>query len=324
LGMKEYLIRRSVQLVVTFFILVTISFFLFRIMPGDPTAMLLLNPQLDPETRIMLKRKLGLDLPWHVQYFVFIKNLFSGEFGVSFYHGKPVIEVILGVRLLNTFTLVGSSTILAIIIGMILGCIAAWRRGKVVDLGSILFSLLFYSMPVFWLGMLLLLIFAVRMHIFPVSGTVTAGVYHANFFEYLKDYLWHMTLPATCLTLIQIGSNFLIMRNTLLDVLSEDYIVTAMAKGLNDRQILFKHAMRNAMLPMVTIIALQLAFIISGATLTETVFSWAGLGKLIADAVFERDYPLLQGIFIVTSILVLIANFLADIIYAYLDPRIRY
>ena len=322
--MKDYLIRRSIQLVITFFILVTISFFLFRVMPGDPTAMLLLNPQLDPETRLLLKKKLGLDLPWHIQYFVFIKNLFMGEFGVSFYHGKPVIDVILGIRLFNTVMLVGSSTVLAIIIGIILGCIAAWRRGSPIDLASIVSSLLFYSMPVFWLGMLLLLIFAVRMGLFPVSGTITAGVYHPDIFSYICDYLWHMTLPAICLTLIQIGGNFLIMRNTLLDVLSEDYIVTAMAKGLSDRQVLFRHAMRNAMLPMVTIIALQLAFIVSGATLTETVFSWAGLGKLVADAVFERDYPLLQGIFIITSILVLFANFLADIVYAYLDPRIRY
>jgi len=323
-GLRDYILRRSVECIITFFIVVTINFFLFRIMPGDPTIVLLLNPKIKPETRLLLKHQLGLDLPYHIQYFVFIKNLLCGEFGISFHYGRPVIEVIGGRRLFNTLMLLGSSTVMAIIIGTILGAVAAWRRGAKIDISSLIFSLLTYSMPVFWLGMMLILIFSVYLRWFPIAGTLTAGVTHPNILAYIGDYLWHMTLPALALTLIQIGSNFLIMRNSLLDVFTEDYIVTARAKGLKERDVLVRHAMRNAMLPMITIIALQLATIVNGATLTETVFSWAGLGRLTYEAVLERDYPVLQGILCITSIAVLLANFIADIIYGIADPRVRY
>jgi len=323
LGFREYVMRRGVECIVTFFILITLNFFLFRIMPGDPTALLLLNPKIKPETRELLRKKLGLDLPWHIQYFVFIKNLFRGEFGVSFHYGRPVMEVI-AQRLPNTIILVGSSTLLAIIIGILTGAIAAWRRGTKVDKSLLIFSLATYSTPVFWLGMLLILFFSVYIGVFPIAGTTTAGVRHPNIFAYIVDYLWHMVLPLLCLVLIQIGSNFLILRNTLLDVLTEDYIITAKAKGLGSKIVLYKHALKPAMLPMITIAAIQLAFTVSGATLTETVFSWMGLGRLIYEAVLWRDYPILQGIFSIITITVLLANFIADIIYGFVDPRIRY
>lgn len=323
MGLKEYAIKRAGETVVTFFILVVIGFFLFRIMPGDPTAILLLNPHISPETRMLLRKQLGLDQPLHIQFFYFIKNFLMGEFGYSFHNGRPVIEVIFGYRLWNTLVLVGSSVALAILIGVLAGAIAALKRGSRVDVGMLTASLTFYSMPVFWLGMILLMLFGVYMRVFPLGGTVSARA-HENLLDYISDYLNHMVLPLTALTLIQIGYNFLIVRNTLIDVLTEDYILAVRAKGLPERTVLFKHALRNAVLPLTTIVALQLAGIFTGAVLTETVFSWEGLGRLLYEAVDERDYPVLQGFFALVVIAFLLANYVSDIVYAILDPRVRY
>lgn len=323
MGLKEYAIKRAGETLVTFFILVIVGFFLFRVMPGDPTAILLLNPHISPETRMLLRKQLGLDQPLHVQFFYFMKNFLMGEFGYSFHNGQPVIEIIFGYRLWNTLILVGSSVILAIFVGVIGGAIAALKRGSRVDIGMLATSLTFYSMPVFWLGMIFLMLFSVYMRVFPLGGTVSARA-HENFLDYLSDYLSHMILPLTCLTLIQIGYNFLIVRNTLIDVLTEDYIVVVRAKGLPERTVLFRHALRNAILPLATIVALQLAGIFTGAVLTETVFSWEGLGRLLYEAVDERDYPVLQGLFALIVIAFLLANYVSDIVYALLDPRVRY
>ena len=323
MGLKEYALKRAVETVATFFILVVVGFFLFRIMPGDPTAILLLNPHISPETRMLLKKQLGLDQPLHIQFLYFIKNFVMGEFGYSFHSGRPVVELIFGYRLWNTLILVGASVVLAIIIGVIMGAVAALKRGSKADLGMLTVSLTFYSMPVFWLGMILLMMFSVYMRMFPLGGTVSARA-HENLWEYVYDYLSHMVLPLTALTLIQIGYNFLIVRNTLVDVLTEDYILAARAKGMPERDVLFRHALRNAMLPLTTIIALQLAGIFTGAVLTETVFSWEGLGRLLYEAVDERDYPVLQGLFALIVVAFLLANYVADIVYAMLDPRVRY
>ena len=322
-GLKEYAIKRAIETIATFFILVIIGFFLFRVMPGDPTAILILNPHISPETRLLLRKQLGIDQPLYIQFFYFIKNFFMGEFGYSFHNGRPVVELIFGYRLFNTLVLVGTSVVLAIIIGVIMGAIAALRRGSKVDLGMLTASLAFYSMPVFWLAMILLMLFSVYMRIFPLGGTISAKV-HESILDYIADYLNHMVLPLIALTLIQIGYNFLIVRNTLIDILTEDYIVAVRAKGLPERTVLFKHALRNAMLPLTTIVALQLASIFTGAVLTETVFSWEGLGRLLYEAVDERDYPVLQGLFALIVVAFLVANYVADIVYAFLDPRVRY
>jgi len=324
MGLKEYAIRRGLETIVAFFILLTVGFFLFRIMPGDPTAILILNPHLDPEARQLLRQQLGLDQPLIIQYFYFIKNFIMGEFGYSYHDGRPVLELILGVRLVNTIILVGTSVVLAIIIGVIIGALAALKRGTKIDVGLLTFSLVFYSMPVFWLAMILLMMFAVYWGLFPLGGTISATIRHQNIFELIADYLWHMTLPLIALTLIQIGYNFLIVRNTIIDILMEDYVTTARAKGLPEKVVLYKHILRNAMLPLTTIVALQLAGIFTGAVLTETVFSWEGLGRLLYEAVDGRDYPVLQGLFAIITIAFLVANYVADILYAFLDPRVRY
>lgn len=323
MGLKEYAVRRAGETIITFFILIIVGFFLFRIMPGDPTAILLLNPHISPETRILLRKQLGLDQPLYIQFFYFIKNFFMGEFGYSFHNGRPVVEIIFGYRLWNTLILVGSSVVLAILIGVLTGAIAALRRGSRVDLGMLTAFLVFYSMPVFWLGMILLMLFGVYMRIFPLGGTISVRA-HENLLDYVSDYLSHMVLPLTSLTLIQIGYNFLMVRNTLMDVLTEDYVLVARAKGLPEKMVLYKHALRNALLPLITIVTLQLAGIFTGAVLTETVFSWEGLGRLLYEAVNERDYPVLQGLFALIVVAFLIANYVSDILYAFLDPRVRY
>lgn len=323
MGLKEYAVRRAGETIITFFILMIVGFFLFRIMPGDPTAILLLNPHIPPETRILLRKQLGLDQPLYIQFFYFIKNFFMGEFGYSFHNGRPVVEIIFGYRLWNTLILVGSSVVLAILIGVLTGAIAALRRGSRVDLGMLTAFLVFYSMPVFWLGMILLMLFGVYMRIFPLGGTISVRA-HENLLDYVSDYLSHMVLPLTSLTLIQIGYNFLMVRNTLMDVLTEDYVLVARAKGLPEKMVLYKHALRNALLPLITIVTLQLAGIFTGAVLTETVFSWEGLGRLLYEAVNERDYPVLQGLFALIVVAFLIANYVSDILYAFLDPRVRY
>lgn len=324
MGLKEYVVRRGVQTVIAFFVLITIGFFLFRIMPGDPTAILILNPKIPPETRQLLRQRLGLDRPLWEQYFYFIKNFFLGEFGYSFHYGRPVTELIFGIRLINTLILVGLSTVTAIVIGVLLGAIAGYRRGSRLDVSLTTFSLLFYCTPVFWLGMIMLLIFSVNMKLFPIGGTTSAILESEDILTRIKDYLWHLTLPFTALVLIQIGYNFLIIRNIISDIMTEDYIVTARAKGLPERIILFRHAMKNAALPLTTMIALQLAGIFTGAVLTETVFSWEGLGSLLYEAVDTRDYPILQGLFALITSAFLIANYISDILYALLDPRVRY
>jgi len=323
--MRDYLIKRGISALVTLGLAVILTFFLFRIMPGDPTRTMVGDFRVTPEVRQMLVHQFGLDQPIWVQFVLYIRNLFMGNLGVSFqYRGTPVAAIIFGRRLFNTFVLMGSSISVALIIGMIVGTVAAWKRESKFDISTVVFSLVTYSMPVFWLGMLIILVFGYYLALIPIAGTMTVGMTYSNVFEYAADYLHHMTGPFVTLTLSFVGFYFLIMRDSILDVFTEDYMLTAKAKGLGDRKILFGHAMRNATLPMVSLLAVEVTYLFGGATMTETVFSWYGIGRLIYEAVVMADYPVLQGIFVVMAVAVITANFCADIVYAFLDPRIRY
>jgi peptide/nickel transport system permease protein len=293
-------------------------------MPGDPRASMIAD-NMPPDTIAALARKFGLDRPLIEQFFLYLINLFQGDLGLSFSHAsEPVWETIFDFRFRNTFILMGSSLIVSILIGMVVGVIAASRRGSKVDTGSTVFFLVAYSMPVFWVGLLILLYFGFHMQLIPLAGTITRGADHANFLVYAADYLHHMMGPLIVLSLSFVGGFYLIMRDTVLDVFTQDYILAAEAKGLKERTILYGHAMRNAMLPMVSVIAVNLPYVISGATMTEYVFSWSGIGLLTYDSVLAADYPVLQGIFLFLATITLIANFIADVLYLYLDPRIRY
>jgi peptide/nickel transport system permease protein len=324
MGLKEYIGKRTLQGITTILLAITLNFVLFRIMPGDPTQAMVGDPRLDTETRLALIRKFGLDRPLFEQFVVYFINLFKGELGVSFVQlGRPVISIILGRKLVNTLVLMGSSMGIAFMLGIMFGVIAAWKHGTRADISFIIFSLATYSMPVFWFGMLLLLAFSFYFNVFPIAGTITPGVIHPNFLAYASDYLHHLMAPMITLAVSFFGGYFLFMRDTILDVFTEDYMLTARAKGLSDRKVLFKHAMRNALLPMVSLMGVHVTFLISGATMTETVFSWDGLGRLIYNSVRDSDYPVLQGIILIMSILVVVASVLADITNAFLDPRIR-
>ncbi|TEU12425.1 ABC transporter permease, partial [Candidatus Bathyarchaeota archaeon] len=237
--------------------------------------------------------------------------------------GRPVVSIILGRKMINTLILMGSSMFISFTLGIIFGVIAAWKRGTKLDISFIVISLATYSMPVFWFGMLLLLFFSYYINIFPIAGTITPGVVHPNFLAYAKDYLRHLMAPMITLGVSFFGGYFLFMRDTILDVFTEDYMLTARAKGLSNRKFLFKHAMRNALLPMVSLMGVHITFLLSGAVMTETVFSWDGLGRLIYDSVRNNDYPVLQGIFLLMAVLVVVASIIADIVNAYLDPRIK-
>lgn len=324
MSFKRYVVKRAFQGIITIMLAITLNFILFRIMPGDPTRAVVGDPRLDAETRLALRAKFGLDKPLLEQFILYFYNLFSGELGVSFVQmGRPVVEIILGRKMVNTVILMGSSMLLAFSLGIMVGVVAAWKQGTKMDVSSVVLSLATYSMPVFWFGMLLLLLLSYYINIFPIAGTITPGISHANFFEYAKDYLHHLIAPMITLAVSFFGAYFLFMRDTILDVFTEDYMLTARAKGLSDRKILFKHAMRNALLPMVSLMGVHVTFLISGATMTETVFSWDGLGRLIYDSVRNSDYPILQGIFLFMAVLVVIASIIADITNAYLDPRIK-
>jgi len=313
---------RTVYLAITVFAVVSLNFVIFRLMPGDPVSMLIAERILKPEMADEVRRMFGLDKPLWEQYVLYIANLLRGYFGYSFYWRRPVLDIIME-RLPNTLVLLGTSTAIAVILGVVLGIVAASRRGGKTDVGIVVTSLTFYAVPVFWIGMILLMVFAVYVPLFPIGGTVSRPPPEDPVL-YALDMLWHMALPMICLVLISFGSFTLLMRSSLLEALTEDYIVTARAKGVPERKVLYSHAFRNAVLPIVTAAALSFGYIVGGATLTETVFSWAGVGRLIYEAVIQRDYPVLQGAFFIIAVSVVMANFIADILYAVLDPRIRY
>ncbi|MFW9926414.1 MAG: ABC transporter permease [Candidatus Thorarchaeota archaeon] len=324
IGTWRYIGQRLAQTILIWFLIITLNFVIFRIMPGDPRQALL-GEGLSPDVRASLEARFGLNRPLIEQYWLYIINLFNGDLGVSFSHfNQPVMNVIFDFRFTNTFILMGASMFVAIIIGMVMGVLAAARRDTLVDSGSTIVFLVAYALPVFWIGVLILYYFGFLANLIPLAGTITRGVEHTDFISYMFDYLYHMTGPFIVLTLSFIGGFYLIMRDSVLDVFTQDYILAAKAKGLKERTILYGHAMRNAMLPMVSVIAVNMPYLISGAMMTEYVFSWSGLGLLTYNSVLTVDYPVLQGIFLFLATLAVVSNFLADVLYLYLDPRIRY
>jgi len=320
----RYIGQRAVQTLVIWFIIITLNFIIFRVMPGDPRQALL-GEGLSPELRVAVIERFGLNKPILEQYWLYLVNLFQGDLGYSFSHfGEPVVQTIFAFRFMNTFLLMGAALIISIFIGMAVGVYAAARRDTIVDTGSTVGFLVAYALPVFWIGILILYYMGFVWDFLPIAGTITRGYDHINFLDYMFDYTHHMIGPLIVLTLSFIGGFYLIMRDTVLDVFTQDYILAARAKGLKERTILYGHAMRNAMLPMVSVIAVNMPYLISGAMMTEYVFSWSGLGLLTYNSVLSVDYPVLQGVFLFLATIAVLSNFLADILYLYLDPRIRY
>lgn len=268
-----------------------------------------------------VKAELGLDKPLLAQFVDYTSDTLRGELGVSYIYSQPVSEVIAG-SVWPTVLLLGVATIGATAIGVLLGIWGAWRRGRASDIGTLSVSLITYSMPEFWLGMLLLLLFSVTLGVFPTSFMSTPGLQDASLASQALDTAEHLFLPALTLVLALMGEYALIMRSSVIEVMNEDYVTTARAKGLREALVLRRHIVPNALLPVVTLSALNLGFILSGAITVEAVFSWPGLGLLTYDAINSNDYPLLQGLFLVFSAAVILANLIADMLLGVLDPRI--
>ncbi len=318
----KYITKRILVMLLTLFVLVTILFFLFRVVPGDPVSMFI-DSGLDRESQELLLKHYGLDKPIGQQYIIYLKNLLKGDFGNSFQYGKSALEVI-SERFLNTMILMVTSLIIAFFIGIIMGAALAWRRNTKFDLIGTIITLIVRCAPIFWTGMILLSIFAFKLKILPLGGMNTPGMQFDNALQkyFNLDFLKHLILPAITAALYSAATPLLVMRTSMLEVIKEDYIELAQAKGLKEKHIMRKHAMRTALLPVVTIFAVQAGFAIGGSVLIETVFRWPGMGREIVLAVSFRDYPLAQTAFLLIGVMTALFNLIADILYAYLDPRV--
>jgi ABC-type dipeptide/oligopeptide/nickel transport system permease component len=314
----DYVIKRTAFAVVTVFVAVTLNFALFRLAPGSAVTDLSRVPHATPELRHALTKQFGLDKSKGAQYVVYLEQLAHGNLGVSFANEQPVSKN-LRVALINTLPMVFLGTLFAIIIGTLTGVIAAWRRGTPLEALTVTSALGFYSMPTHWLGLMLIIIFAGTL---PTGGMANEFLINPSFWTHVHDLASHIALPSLTLGLVLYGEYTLIVRSAMLETLGEDYILTARAKGLRPWAIVRRHALRNALLPVATLVALSLGYIVAGAILIETVFSWPGIGRAVYDAVLQRDYPMLQGAFLLLTISVVFFNLLADLLYYKLDPRI--
>ena len=314
----DYVVKRVVFALVTIFIAITLNFVLFRMAPGDAVTNLSRVPHATPETRAALRKEFGLDKSKLAQYGIYLKQLAHGNLGISFANQQPVSHN-LRAALTNTIPMVMLGTLFAIIFGTLTGIVSAWRRGTGVEGATMTTALGFYSMPTHWLGLMLVILFAGTL---PTGGMTNDFLINPSFFTHVKDIGEHMILPALTLGLVLYGEYTLIARSAMLETLGEDYILTARAKGLKPKTVVRKHALRNAMLPITTLIALSLGYIVAGAILIETVFSWPGIGRAVYDAVLQRDYPMLEGAFLVLTLSVIFFNLVADLLYFKLDPRI--
>ncbi len=333
MGIKAYLAKKVVGIIITMWVIATINFFLFQVMPF---TLLGINPeqwfvpivgtqhnlQYIQKIREMVIAQLGFNKPLDIRYFIYLKAMFTFQFGynVGSVLSGPVISTIARYAP-YTVLLLGGSTIVSFFISLYLGVFSAHKRGTTVDQVSFMTLLFFYAMPSFWIGTLLLLIFAYYLKLSPPNAAAYFSSFHG--IAYYLAVLKAMILPFTSLTLISIGGFYLIQRSTAIDIINEDFVTVLKAKGLKDRSILYKHVLRNAILPTLTIFAISMGFVLSGAVITETIFGWPGLGYWTYMAIVTQDFPLEQAIFFIISLMVVLANFIADISYGLLDPRIR-
>jgi peptide/nickel transport system permease protein len=331
----NFILRKIGFAVLTLGAVMVFNFVLFRILPGDPIKLIIHSPRMTREAQDRIRANFGLDKPvwfdverlregdvlgaFDSQFTAYVRNLFRGDLGVSFATRKDVSEL-LKERVWRTVVLVTGGDVIAIIAGMTLGLIAAWRRGTRLDAGILLGALFSWALPTFFLGIILLILARGWL---PVGGMVTPGLKPEDGLEYWLDVGRHLILPTITMAIVFTGEYILIMRSGVMEVLTQDYILTAKAKGLSTFRVLRDHALKNAMLPMVTMIALTFGYTVGGAIQVETVFSWPGLGRLMYEAVQKRDYPVLQGAFLLLAVSVILANLLAEILYSILDPRVK-
>jgi peptide/nickel transport system permease protein len=305
----------------TLIFVLVFNFFLFRVM-GDPTAQLARLPRATPEEIQQLRANYGLDKPLLGQFADYVGDTATLDLGISQRTRRPVWDEI-GDALPWTLLLVGTGTLLATLLGTWLGIVAATRRGSRTDDGLLGFSLFTYSAPEYWIGLILIMLFAVAIPLFPAGLQQTPGEDFDTWIAQALDIAQHLVLPAVALTLVLLGQYFVIMRSSMVDVLTEDFITVKRATGLPWNRVVRKHAVRNALLPLVTLSAIQFGFVMGGIITIETIFSWPGLGLLEFEAINAKDFPMLQGAFLVFSVAVIVLNLIADCLYFVLDPRVQ-
>ncbi len=319
-----FFLRRLGYTVFVLWAVASILFFMFRLMPGDPRTAFIDNTFTEEQQQLLLEQ-FGLDQPLYVQYGDFMANLLQGELGTSFRYKRPVLEMVLEV-FPNSIVLTLTSLLIAYAFGVVAGAFIAWQRGTWIEGATIPIVLATRAAPEFWLGMVFLAIFSFSLGWFPSGGAVTAGASYDNTWAMIfsTDFLRHLVLPAFTLALYLQGLPLLLMRSNMLEVMGDEFVTMARMKGLSEWAIVMRHAARNALLPVVTAFALGIGFSVAGNVVIETVFSWPGIGRLLVSAVANSDYPLAQGAFLLITMVLVTMNFVADLLYAVLDPRVSY
>lgn len=321
--MGRLLLRRATHGALILWLVATATFFLLHVAPGDPIAASFDNPLTPASVRAHYRHLYGLDQPLPAQYVHWLDMVVHGDFGFSFPHRRAV-SAVLADALPNTLLLMGVALVLAFSAGIALGIVQARHRGRPLDWGLAMGSLFFYSMPDFWLALMLLFLFAFVWHLFPVTGMFDPVMYpYYGFWHRVADRLWHLVLPASTLALLSAAAIARFQRAALLDVAGEDFVLTARAKGVPERTVMMHHVLRNALLPIITLFGLALPVLLGGSVFIEKVFSWPGMGLLTVEAIGTRDYPLLTAAVVVASALVIVGSIVADVLYAVADPRVR-
>ena len=325
--MLAFLARRLIGSIPLVLGILTLIFFIMHLAPGDPTSRYF-DPNVSPEVIEQMRRNLGLDQPVPVQYFKWMTSFLTGDFGFSFAQMRPISQILPQV-MWNTLQLTLVSTVVIFVLGMLIGIFQAVRQYRASDNVLTFFALFFYSMPGFWFALMLILLFSLKANqwgwpvVFPASQMTDVGYEFMGPFAKLTDRFMHLLLPAVALGIGSAAGVARYMRGSMLEVIRQDYVRTARAKGLSERVVVFKHALRNALLPIITLLGLTLPYLFGGAVLVETIFAWPGMGRLIVEAVLTRDYPLVMATSFVISVMVILGNLLADVLYAVADPRIR-
>ena len=319
--LNKYVQGRLIQAVPLIFIVLTINFVLIHSAPGDPIHLLIGEGGASEELIEQTRAEFGLDKPLHIQYFSYIQNVLQLNLGYSLRYREDVLGLIMG-RIPASFLLMGTSFVISSLIGILLGLYTGPRKDSLVDRLSVLVSILGYSLPIFFLGLILLTVFSLKLGWFPTQGMYNIRASYEGW-NLVKDVLHHLFLPAMTYSAFQFALIFRVTRVKMQEVMKENYITTARAKGVIEKNVIFHHAVPNTLLPIITILGFNFSWLLAGSVLTETVFAWPGLGRLMFDAVSARDYPLLMGLFFVLSTFVIIINLLTDVVYRMVDPRVR-
>lgn len=320
----SFYLKRSGHMVFVLWAIASILFLMFRLLPGDPT-LAYIDPSFTEDQRQLILHQFGLDQPLSQQYLLFMGNLLHGELGLSFRQRLPVLDLVLS-TLPNTLLLTVTALVVAYVFGGLFGAVLAWKRGSWLETVSIPVVLATRAAPEFWVGMVLLAVFAFGVGWFPAGGATSPGAVFSSGWArvFSMDFARHLVLPAATLAIYLQGLPVLLMRSNMLEVMGEEFVTMARMKGLPERDIMLRHAARNALLPLVTAFALGFGASVGGNVVIETVFSWPGLGRMLVDAVSSSDYPLAQGAFLLIALVLVLGNFVADLLYGLLDPRVAH